>query len=239
MKKIVQAALFAGLLLAGCAEKKSEHNTLSRTEKEEGWQLLFDGETTDGWHGYLKKSVGEGWKAEDGLLVCLGKGGDIGGDILTNESFDNFILSLEWNIAKGGNSGIFYHVIEDEKYSAPYATGPEYQLIDDIGFESPLEEWQKTGADYAMYTANDTKKLNPAGEWNTSKIVFDHGHVEHWLNGNKIIEFTAWSDDWKKLKAESKWKAYPDYGTAKTGPVGLQDHGHAITFRNIKIKPLD
>lgn len=237
MKHLTSIAFICGLLLMGCSNPK--HNHLSSTEKENGWQLLFDGKTTKGWNGYLIDTISEGWTAENDLLVCKGLGGDMGGDIITDKQYDNFILKIDWKIAKGGNSGIFYHVIEAEKYSAPYITGPEYQLIDDIGFSSPLEKWQKTGADYAMFTANKKKRLNPAEEWNSTKIVFDHGHVEHWLNGEKIVEFEAWSEEWKKRKAAGKWKDYPDYGTAETGYIGLQDHGHKIWFRNIKLKPLD
>ena len=236
MKKIFILAIISALMLTACGT--NEPNTLTSREKNEGWQLLFDGRTTEGWHGYLDDSAGDGWVVEDGLLYCKGLGGDIGGDILTDKQFENFILKLEWKISEGGNSGIFYHVIEDEKYDAPYLTGPEYQLIDDDGFPQPLEEWQKAGADYAMYTPNDKKQLKPQGEWNTSKIVFDKGHVEYWLNDAKVVEFEAWSEDWKTRKNEGKWKDYPDYGIFKKGHIGLQDHGNEAWFRNIKIKEL-
>lgn len=226
-------------LLAGCATEQSGDNVLSRQEKKEGWVLLFDGSTTRGWHGYNKKEMLPGWIVEDGVLVGLGKGGDIGGDIVTDDMYDNFELALEWKIAEGGNSGIFYHVVEGEQYSAPYQTGPEYQLIDDVGFPGDLEEWQQAGADYAMHPANDEKVLKPVGEWNTARIVFDHGHVEHWLNGRKIVEFEAWTDDWKAKVAAGKWKDYPDYGLAENGSIGLQDHGSHVYFKNIKIKRLD
>ena len=131
-----------------------------------------------------------------------------------------------------------YHVVEDKKYTAPYQTGPEYQMIDDVGFPQKLEDWQKTGADYAMNVANEKKKLKPVGEWNTSSIIFNKGHVEHWLNGQKIVEFQAWDDKWKKEKAEGKWKDYPDYGMAKTGLIALQDHGNKAYFKNIMIRIL-
>lgn len=236
MKKLLILAIISALMLTTCGT--NEPNTLTSREKNEGWQLLFDGKTTDGWHGYLGDDAGDGWVVENGLLYCKGLGGDIGGDIITDKKFDNFILKVEWKISKGGNSGIFYHVIEDKKYNAPYLTGPEYQLIDDDGFPQPLEEWQKAGADYAMYEPNDKKELKPQGEWNSSKIVFDKGHVEYWLNGAKVVEFEAWSDDWNKRKAEGKWQDYPDYGIFKTGHIGLQDHGNEAWFRNIKIKEL-
>jgi hypothetical protein len=131
-----------------------------------------------------------------------------------------------------------YHVIEDPKYKAPYYTGPEYQIIDDENFPGKLEEWQKAGADYAMHLAGPNKKLKPVGEWNLSKIVFNRGHVEHWLNGEKILEFEAWIDDWKNKRETGKWKDFPDYGKANRGHVALQDHGNKAYYKNIKIREL-
>lgn len=198
------------------------------------WRSLFDGKTTHGWRGYLRPDAGGNWIVEDGALTCLGKGIDI----ITEEQFDNFELTLEWRISKGGNSGIFYHVVEDKKYKTPFETGPEYQLIDDVGFPEKLEPWQRAGADYAMYPASARKKLKPVGEWNTARIVFRRGHVEHWLNGVKIVEFEAWKEDWQKKKTSGKWKDYPDYGMARKGHIGLQDHESRVWFRNLKIKLL-
>ncbi|MDB5155117.1 MAG: hypothetical protein JWR54_3868, partial [Mucilaginibacter sp.] len=161
-----------------------------------------------------------------------------GGDIVSNKKFANFELKWEWKVDKGSNSGVMYHVLEGAKYHSPYETGPEYQVIDDIGFPEKLEDWQKAGADYAMTVANDQKILKPVGEWNTSKIIFNHGHVEHWLNGKKIVEFEAWSADWNKKRTEGKWKDYPDYGKAKTGEIALQDHGDKAYYKHIMIKEL-
>ncbi|ULQ58378.1 DUF1080 domain-containing protein [Flavihumibacter rivuli] len=201
---------------------------------------LFDGKTLAGWHAYNKPGEIRNWVVQDGALVCLGKAhGDTGGDIVTDKEYENFELSFEWKISKGGNSGVMYHVIEDPKYKGPYETGPEYQVIDDIGFPQKLEEWQKAGADYAMNLADTTKKkLMPVGEWNSSKIVFNKGHVEHWLNGEKIVEFQAWTPEWEKEKKEGKWKDYPDYGSAKKGKIALQDHGDQASYRNIMIREL-
>ena len=205
----------------------------------EKWISLFDGKTLNGWHGYNKTGTIQNWAIEDGAMVCLGAAKDAhGGDIVTDKAFENFELKWEWKISKEGNSGVMYHVVEGTKYEAPYQTGPEYQMIDDTGFPQNLEEWQKTGADYAMNLPNDKKKLKPVGEWNTSKIVFDKGHVEHWLNGEKIVEFQAWDAKWLKEKQEGKWKDYPDYGLAKTGHIALQDHGNKAYFKNIMIRVL-
>ena len=128
-----------------------------------------------------------------------------------------------------------YHVTEE--YGAAYLTGPEYQLIDDEGFHEKLEDWQKTGADYAMYNAT-SRPVKPVGEYNNTKIIFNKGHVEHWLNGVKILEFQAWSDDWNKRKAAGKWKNDKGYGMSKTGFICLQDHGSEIWFKNVKIRSL-
>ncbi|MCQ6958799.1 3-keto-disaccharide hydrolase [Mucilaginibacter aquariorum] len=209
--------------------------------KKSAWVSLFNGKNLKGWHGYNKKGEVKNWEIENGALVCLGavKGTDTGGDIVSDKQYDNFELTWEWKIDKGSNSGVLYHVVESPKYEASYLTGPEYQIIDDIGWvPDKLEEWQKTGADYAMHNANALKKVMPVGQWNTSRIVFNKGHVEHWLNGKKIVEFTAWDADWKKKKAEGKWKDHPEYGMAKIGHIALQDHGHKAYYKNIRIKQL-
>jgi hypothetical protein len=239
---LVSSAVVIFFALAACngnKKKPAAVNTLTKQEIRDGWQLLFDGNTLNGWKGYNQDSCGPRWVVKDSLLTCLGEGGGMGYDIVTTRKFADFELSLDWKISPKGNSGIFYHIIEDTLYHSPYETAPEYQLIDELGWPEKLEEWQKTGADYAMHNADTLlKKLNPVGEWNTSKIVFDKGHVEHWLNGSKIIEFIAWSDDWNKLRADGKWKDFPAYGQAKEGPIGLQNHGSMIWFRNIKVREL-
>ena len=211
----------------------------SAPESKNDWIDLFDGKTLSGWHGFNKSGEITNWTIEDSALVCLGAAKDAsGGDIVSDKKFESFELVWDWKVDKGSNSGVMYHVIENPKYHAPYETGPEYQIIDDIGFPEKLEEWQQAGADYAMNLANDKKKLKPVGQWNTSKIIFNKGHVEHWLNGEKIVEFQAWTDEWKKEKAEGKWKDYPDYGSAQIGAIALQHHGNKAYFRNIKIKEL-
>lgn len=203
------------------------------------WVSLFDGKTLTGWHGYNKTGEVKNWAVKDSALVCMGAAKDAhGGDLASDKEFGNFELTWEWKVDKGSNSGVMYHVVEDAKYQAPYETGPEYQVIDDIGFPEKLEDWQKAGADYAMTPANDKKKLKPVGEWNSSSIIFNKGHVEHWLNGEKIVEFEAWTDEWNKKRTEGKWKGYPDYGQAKTGKLALQDHGNKAYYRNIRIREL-
>jgi len=217
-------------------------NKLTDEEKKEGWVLLFDGQTTEGWENFNQDLL-TGWLVEDGSLMGQGLGGDIGGDIVSVKEYDNFILKWDWKLGPHGNSGVMYHVIEDAKYVAAYETGPEYQLIEDGDFRDedgnpyPLEEWQTTAADYAMYEANDKKKVN-LREWNSSMIYFTPEKAEYWLNGEKVVEFVPWSDDWNERRNSGKWDAYPDYGLFKSGKICLQDHGSKIWFRNIKIKEL-
>lgn len=206
---------------------------------KDDWQMLFDGSTTDGWRGYNQETLPAGWIIEDGMLKALGKGGDIGGDIVYGaEAFENFELSLEWKIAEGGNSGLFYHVQEGEQYQAAYENAPEYQLIDDLGWPGDLGAWQSVGADYAMHEPPADKVVRAHNEWNQTRIIFTAEKVEYYLNGVKTAEFVPWSEDWKAKKAAGKWKDYPDYGVAKSGLIGLQDHGGITWFRDIKIKKL-
>ncbi len=229
--------LIPGLFLAGCNQTD---NKLTDEEIAEGWTLLFDGKTLDGWRDFKgSDTITAPWKAEKGTLTSLGKGSDSTGYIVTKTQYENFILTFDWKISEGGNSGLLYHVVERPDYKVPYVTGPEYQLIDDAGFPGPLEEWQKAGADYAMYLPDPTKKqLNEAGSWNTAKIVFDNGHVEYWLNGQKLLEFEAWTDDWFARKASGKWDFAPEYGLARSGVFAVQDHGSRVWFKNMKIKEL-
>jgi hypothetical protein len=244
--KQLSVFLFLALGIVSCnnqADQQAKENDSTRAQTSGNMKnenvSLFNGQNLEGWHGFNKTGEVKNWIVEEGALVCLGAAkGDSGGDIVTDREFGNFELSWEWKVDKGSNSGVMYHVVEDKKYKAPYETGPEYQIIDDIGFPGKLEEWQKAGADYAMNLPNEKKKLKPVGEWNTSKIVFNNGHVEHWLNGEKIVEFQKGTEQWNKEKSQGKWKDYPDYASVNKGRIALQDHGNKAYFRNIVIKEL-
>jgi len=252
MRKIILS--IAILSIWSCAE--------SPKNKSSEWINLFDGSSLEGWRAYNGDQMPPGWKIVDGILTfttaqILEQDYDYKGsrDIIYGaEEFDNFELYVEWKIPPGGNSGIFYHV--KEGYQGPSLVSPEYQLIDDENYAkihdltsyntqfgvlnpSDLQDWQKTAADYAMYTPDPAiKSLNPAGEWNSTKIVFTPDNVEHWLNGKKVLTFVPWSEDWYKKRNSGKWNNAQDYGKYKTGYIGFQDHGSNLSFRNIKIKKL-
>ena len=221
--------------------------TISCEKKESEWIDLFDGKSTDGWRAYNGEEIPTKWAAVDGELTFdtdlkLEDEWKGGGDIIYYlEEFEYFELYLEWKLPKGGNSGVFYNV--QEGFQAPYAISPEYQLIDDLGWEeinnAKLEEWQKAGSNYAMHEADLSKKqLNPAGEWNSSKILYTDKKVQHWLNGELLLEFEPYSKEWYLKRDSGKWDDYPDYGKFRKGYIALQDHDSPIWFRNIKIRKL-
>jgi hypothetical protein len=216
-------------------------NTLTDAEKSEGWQLLFDGSTKNGWHVYNKGSDGAAWKVEDGALyidttykVDGKRAGN--GDLVTDDEFDNFELSLEWKIGKGGNSGIIFLSKEDPKYDASYFTGPEMQVLDAGHADANIEK-HRAGDLYDLISASP-QTVKPAGEWNQVRIIVNNGNLEFYLNGPKVVSTTLWDDNWKKMVAGSKFKAWKDFGTFKKGHIVLQDHGDPVWYRNIKIKKL-
>lgn len=226
------------VLLLGISLPAQQPNTLTAAEKSAGWRVLFDGKTTAGWHPYGKASAGapgkaQGWDVVDGTLVALGKGTASTDDIVTNDEFENFELELDWKVAPQANSGVFYGVVEGK--DGIYATGPEYQLIDEDHWPDPLEAWQKNGADYAMHPPL-VKSAKPVGQWNHARIVVNGTHVENWLNGRMTAGFERWTPEWDALKKAGKWKDYPQYGMAKTGKLGLQNHGNVTWFQNIKVR---
>lgn len=249
--------------LMGCNNPPAEATKEASQDQEAEWITLFDGSSLNGWRGYNAEVLPPGWTIEDGVMtfsteMVLEQDYDYKGskDIIYGaREFDNFELYVEWNIPPGGNSGIFYHI--KEGYDGIPEVAPEYQLIDDenytqfhditeynksLGYtENPekLQLLQSTGADYAMYPPDTTvKKLNPAGEWNSTRIVFTPEKVEHYLNDILIVSFVPWNEAWEAKKNDGKWKLAPDYGKFKSGFIGFQDHGSGLAFRNIKIKPL-
>ena len=206
-------------------------NVLSEEEKASGWQLLFDGKSTDGWHSFQKEQL-EGWQVVDGTLYTPGKNGDI----VTDKEYENFEFTAEWKIQEKGNSGIFFYVVESPKYKRTYETGPEFQIIDDENYPQKLKDSQKTGANSDVQ-APAMFPSNKPGEWNTTRILVNKGHVEHWLNGKQILEYEFDSPEWKTLVARSKFAGL-DYAKVRKGHIAFQDHGDPVAYRNIKIREL-
>jgi hypothetical protein len=187
------------------------------------------------WRGFKKDAV-SGWAIEEHGMKALGLGDGQGGDIITKKEYADFDLRLEYKIGQNSNSGIFFHVKEGDEYGTVYMTGPEYQLLDDVGSpqSGPLHD---SGANYDVHPPKygEVKTLD---EWNTARIVVKGAHVEHYLNGRKVVEYDMWTDEWKEMKNNSKWKDAKGYAKYKEGYIALQDHGGTCNFRNIKIKQL-
>ena len=204
-------------------------NTLTDKEKADGWKLLFDGKTTAGWRAVKKDKAPDGWQATDGALARV-KGG---GDIITNDQFENFELVFGWKVTDGANSGVFFRVNED--YGV--IQSPEYQVLHNQKHADGRNPKTSAASNYALHAP--TKDLTkPVGEWNQAKIVVNGNHVEHWLNGEKVVEYELASDEWKSLVAGSKFKDMPNYGKSPKGHIALQDHGDRVEYRNIKIRSM-
>jgi 3-keto-disaccharide hydrolase len=195
------------------------------------WRSLLD-ENAAAWRGWKATTFPEGWRV---AADTISKEGEVD-DLVTREMFGDFELELEWKIGKGGNSGIFYRGTREYEYI--FWSAPEYQLLDDANAPDGRNRLSSAAAAYGLYPA-PAGVVKPAGEWNTTRIVVDGGHVEHWLNGQKVVTYELWSADWKARVAASKFSAYPNYGLAKAGYIGIQgDHPGALTLRHVRIRKL-
>ena len=221
-------------LLAAYGVSAAELKPLTAEEKAAGWRLLFNGEDLSGWRQFGKQTPpGPGWKVEDGILKKLAK--VKGGDIITKEKFNDYELSWEWRIAAAGNNGVKYLIDE----SRPGAPGPEYQMLDDAGHpDGKLGPKHQTASFYDVLPPGDNKVLKPVGEWNSSRILVRGNHVEHWLNGAKVLQFELGSDAVKAAVALSKFKSAPRFGEKIEGPIMLTDHQDEAWFRNLKVREL-
>jgi hypothetical protein len=220
----------------------TEYNALTAQEQSQGWQLLFDGKTKNGWHVYNAKSDGSAWKVVDGTLHLDPKEKKDykvvgGGDIVTEQEFDNFHLQLEWKLDTAGNSGVMFYVKEDAKYEHTYHTGPEMQVLDNQRHGDAKIIKHRAGDLYDLISSSP-ETVKPAGEWNKVDIISNNGSLEFHLNGTKVLSTTMWDDNWRKMISESKFKDMADFGTFKSGRIALQDHGDPVWYRNIKIKKL-
>jgi hypothetical protein len=225
-----KAALLAGawLLAAGVGSEVSAQGTLPKAK----WHTLFDGKLLDTFRGWRSEGMPEGWHVVDGTLS---KEGDVD-DLVTKEQFGNFEFELEWKIGKEGNSGVFYRATRE--YDHIYWSGPEYQLLDDANAPDGRSRLTAAGAAYGLY-GPPAGVVKPFGEWNKTRIIVNGDHVEHWLNGQKVVEYDLGSPDWKAKVAASKFSKYPNYGLAKKGFIGIQgDHPGSLQLRHVRIREL-
>ena len=205
-------------------------NTVTAKERAEGWRPLFDGTTTAGWRGFRQNTMPAGWQAIDGALTRAGQAGDI----VTADEFGDFELTLDWSVPPNGNSGIHFRVTEND--DVMWHLAPEYQVIDNA-YKPPLKPAQYAGANYDLHPPS-RDVTRPVGAWNQARLLVRGAHVEHWLNGVKVVDYEIGSADWNARVKASKFGKIPPYGTVKRGYIALQDHGNVVSYRNLKIRPI-
>jgi len=216
------------------SEADSNANTAATESGDEDWIRLFDGSNMDHWRGYRADEMPEGWSIEDGAMVITEP--THGGDLVTRDSsFQNFELKLEWKVPKEGNSGIMFHVTED--YGSPWETGPEMQICDSAFVKQCAPEELSAGSNYAVH-APSADMTKPAGEWNSIRLIVNGSHVEHWMNGSKVVEYELWTNEWRELVNGSKWVNHKDYGMRDRGHIALQGDHSPVAFRNISLRRL-
>lgn len=249
--KLFYLAAGAALLFAcnsggnNSTEKKDTTGTTSEAAAaaDTGWMSLFDGKTTNGWHAYGKAAAGKAWKVADGAVYLDTSNKkqwqtDDGGDLVTNDEYENFHFKVEWKIAPKGNSGLIFLIHEDTaKYKYVWNTGPEMQVLDNDGHDDGKIPKHRAGDLYDLISCSK-ETVKPVGEWNLAEIIVNNGKLDLVLNGTTVVSTTLWDDAWKKLIAGSKFKDMPDFGTFKKGHIALQDHGNMVSYRNIMIKKL-
>jgi hypothetical protein len=219
-------------ILAFVATLAMGASAIAQPAATSGWTPLFDGKSLAGWRSFKSEAPPSGWTVSNGILARTGKGGDL----MTVGQYGSFEFELDYRVAVGGNSGIMYRVVTEG--NAPYWSGPEYQILDNERHPDAKNGPDRlSGSNYDLI-APSAAVSKPAGEWNTAKIVVKGNHVEHWLNGTKVVEYEFGSPEWTTMVAESKFKVWPLYGKAARGHIVLQDHGDLVEFRNIRIKDL-
>jgi len=234
--RILFLLYLSSLLFIACTSKKQNEENQQETASREG--IIFDGRTLNGWR-IFKNKENNSWEVSDGALHCKPFSDtetNHRADLITEKQYENFELTFQFKLASQSNSGILFRVSED--YDQAYATGPEYQIIDDEGYPGELAAENTTAGNYAMHVP-ENKIAKPVGEWNEGKIVANGNLIEHWLNGVKVVAYELYSDDWTARRNASKWKDFPGYATVKKGHIALQDHGNEVWFRNIMITELD
>jgi hypothetical protein len=226
-------------IFAGCtpmgnstpAASSTTSGTLTAEQTAAGWRSLLD-PNLSAWRGYKEQSVPSGWSYANGVLTKTGSANDL----ITRDQFGDFELAFDWMLPPGGNAGVFYRGTEE--YDHIYWSAPEYQLLDDAGHPDGKSRLTSAGAAYAVYPS-PAGVVKPAGEWNSSLIVIKGNHVQHWMNGQKLLEYDLGSPDWEAKVKASKFVAYPNYGRASRGYIGLQgDHDGTLSIRNLRIREI-
>lgn len=215
-------------------ETSTETTTTEETPSESTTSEWEDLSSLDQWRNYKADTLSDMWKLEDGVLSLAGRGG---GDIVTKKQYDDFELEIDWKISEGGNSGLFFNVIETDSLPVPWHSGPEYQFLDDERHADAKIRKHRSGDNYDVQQST-TETVKPAGEWNTTRLVVNGDHVEHYLNGEKVVEYELGSPAWQDSVANSKFSELPMYGQAEEGHIALQDHGDQVWFRNIRIREM-
>lgn len=222
----------------GLFPEEASANSLPPGEQSQGWRLLFDGHSMTGWHGFQRDRVPGAWRVEEGALTLgtwnEGDPVDERGDIRTAEAFEDFELRLQWAVAPGGNSGVFY-LAREGVAEAIFESAPEMQILDDAGHEDGRDPTHRAGSAYDLY-APLCNALRPVGEYNDVRLVVRGGRVDHWLNGYRIVVYELDSPQWRERVARSKFRDMPGFARARRGYIGLQDHGDVVRFRNIRIR---
>lgn len=237
MKKlIVIVAILVGNASVLWAQKP---NQLSTQEKKAGWKLLFDGQTTQGWHLYNKKGNAMAWGVENGELFCNPENTNENerGDLLTDQTFENYEFKFDWKISEGGNSGIFINVTERADIPVAWATGPEYQLLENSHADYAKPK-SRAGCLYGFSPLQNPVIPKPAGQWNQSVIKQKSGKIEFYLNGVLTATQDLASEDWKQKIQATGFKNFPEFGKQIKGHIALQDWNKGIAFRNIKLREL-
>lgn len=232
--------LMAGLVLASAAAYGQADNMLTAAEKKQGYKLLFDGKTTKGWHSYNRGRAEANWKVENGTLAFNPEAkieGMTSGDLISDGSYKNFELMLDWKISKNGNSGVMYHVVERPDLKTPYLSGPEIQVLDNAGHPDGTLETHRAGSLYDMIAANP-QNARPAEEWNKLRFVVNGSKLTIFQNGEKVVDTDTNSETYKAAFEKSKFRNWKDFAKTDSGKLALQDHGNMVWYKNIKIREL-
>jgi hypothetical protein len=243
LKSQLAFAVLIGLSFScSSGEKATKVQETMKTPTQSEWIKLFDGQSFSGWHKYGGGEVGNAWKIKDGAIYLDAANKDgwqtgDGGDIITDEEFENFHLKYEWKIAQNGNSGVIFFINETAEYEYPWQTGPEMQVLDNEGHPDAKIISHRAGDLYDLIVSSE-ERVRPYGEWNQAEIIADSGKLEFILNGTTTLSTTMWTPEWEALIRNSKFKNMPSFGKFKKGKIALQDHGDLVHYRNIELKNL-